>query len=135
MNTDAGKKHMQENMLKCLVYMSNSLTGGEYHMLVQKLLDVSEEVVEDMNLREELSSALSHDEASESEVSASEGCNQDHSHEHTHDHRYSHHMHEGHDSGKGASAETVDRGAKEGDSGGGQQGGLDEGTTGGDGKR
>ena len=32
---------VQDNMAKCLLHMADNLTGGEHHMLVQKLLDLS----------------------------------------------------------------------------------------------
>lgn len=90
---------MQDNMLKCLLNMASSLHGGETHMLVQRLLDVADNLVEGMNLREELSNALAAEEASEKghdhdhhhhHHGSGGDCGHDHSHDHSHHHSHDH---------------------------------------------
>lgn len=87
---------LKDNMLKCLLNMASSLHGGETHMLVQRLLDVADNLVEGMNLREELSNALAAEEASEEghdhdhhhHHGSGGDCGHDHSHHHSHDHSH-----------------------------------------------
>jgi ABC-type Zn2+ transport system substrate-binding protein/surface adhesin len=111
---------MQDNMVKCLTNMSETLHGGEYHMLVQKLLVVSEDVVESMNLREELSAALRDKESSKSgDCGHDHDHDHEHGHEHDHSHEHSHAREDGHTAvaGEGEPVVSDTGGVKGGDGG------------------